>query len=413
MRILVYGINHAPELTGIGKYTGEMVEWLAAQGHEVRVVTAPPYYPAWQVRQDYRADRYQVEKLHGATIYRCPLWVPARPSGLKRMLHLFSFALASLPVMLMQTAWQPQVIFTIEPAFFCAPVALFAGGLTKTPAWLHVQDFEIDAAFDLGLLPSGGRIHRFALAFERFFTRRFQRVSSISSNMVSRSLTKGVPAAHAVLFPNWVDIDAIYPLSGENSLRKELGLTEDKIVVLYSGNMGGKQGLEMLGPLAERFLPDARVHFLFCGDGAFRPQLEQMVQGMTNVSLLPLQPMERLNELLNVADIHLLPQKADAADLVMPSKLTGMLSSGRPVVATAGEGTQVAEVVQGRGIAVPAGDLDAVCGAIQVLVNDTELRHKLGSAARAYAVDYLGREQVLRRFEAELRQLVAEAEYLS
>lgn len=382
------------------------MEWLVAQGHEVRVVTAPPYYPAWRVRQDYRADRYQVENLQGATVYRCPLWVPAQPSGIKRLLHLFSFALTSLPVMLMQTAWQPQVVFTVEPAFFCAPVALFTAGVSKTPAWLHVQDFEIDAAFDLGLLPSGGRIHRFALAFERFFTRRFQRVSSISSNMVKRSLTKGVAAERAVLFPNWVDIEAIYPLTGENSLRKDLGLTEDKIVLLYSGNMGGKQGLEMLGPLAQRFTADSRVHFLFCGDGAFRPRLEQMVAGMTNVSLLPLQPMERLNELLNAADIHLLPQKADAADLVMPSKLTGMLSSGKPVVATAAEGTQVADVVQGRGIAVPAGDLEAVYGAINVLVNDTHLRHRMGAAARAYAEDHLGRKQVLRRFEAELERLI-------
>uniref|UniRef100_E6PZR5 Putative glycosyl transferase n=1 Tax=mine drainage metagenome TaxID=410659 RepID=E6PZR5_9ZZZZ len=387
------------------------MEWLVAQGHDVRVVTAPPYYPAWQVRHDYRSGRYLREHLHGAIVYRCPLWVPAQPRGLKRMLHLFSFALSSLPVMLMQTAWKPQVVFTIEPAFFCAPVALFAARLARAPAWLHVQDFEIDAAFELGILPSGGNIHRFALAFERVFMRQFQRVSSISSSMVRRSLTKGVLPDHAVLFPNWVDIDAIYPLTGENSFRKELGLSEDKVVLLYSGNMGEKQGLDTLGMLAQRFASETRAHFIFCGDGAFRPQLEQMVQGMSNVSLLPLQPFERLNELLNAADIHLLPQKADAADLVMPSKLTGMLSSGKPVLATADEGTQVAKVVQGRGFAVPTGDMDAACEAIHVLVNDTNLRHAMGVEARAYAVDHLGREQVLRRFEDDLKRLVEVPEF--
>ncbi len=408
MRILVYGINHAPELTGIGKYTGEMAEWLAGQGHEVRVVTAPPYYPAWQVCDGYQAGRYKTEQFQGATVYRCPLWVPSQPSGLKRLLHLFSFALTSLPVMLAQTAWRPEVVFTVEPAFFCAPVALFTAGLIGQPAWLHVQDFEIDAAFDLGLLPANGRIHRFALAFEQAFTRRFRRVSSISPNMVRRSLTKGVAPARAVLFPNWVDVDAVHPVRGENAFRKQLGLSPDQVLLLYSGNMGGKQGLEILGPLAQHFAADPRVRFLFCGDGAFRPQLEQIVQGMKNVSLLPLQPVERLNELLNAADIHLLPQKADAADLVMPSKLTGMLSSGRPVIATAAEGTQVAEVVRGRGLAVPAGDRNALYQAVTLLVENREQRLQMGTAARAYAVENLGKEQVLRRFEVELQQLIAE-----
>lgn len=94
MKILVYGINYSPELTGIGKYTGEMVEWLAAQGHEVRVITAPPYYPQWQVGENYSARRYKREE-GAATVWRCPLYVPKQPSTLKRLLHLGSFAVSS------------------------------------------------------------------------------------------------------------------------------------------------------------------------------------------------------------------------------------------------------------------------------------------------------------------------------
>lgn len=94
MKILVYGINYSPELTGIGKYTGEMVEWLAAQGHEVRVITAPPYYPQWQVGENYSAWRYKREE-GAATVWRCPLYVPKQPSTLKRLLHLGSFAVSS------------------------------------------------------------------------------------------------------------------------------------------------------------------------------------------------------------------------------------------------------------------------------------------------------------------------------
>jgi len=405
---LIYGLNYAPELTGIGKYTGEMSSWLASRGHEMRVVTAPPYYPAWSIREDYRGRLYRTEKIAGEpVVYRTPLYVPAKPTGLKRMAHLFSFMLGSLPVMLRQIFWKPEIVFTVEPTFFGAPLALLVAQATDAASWLHVQDFEVDAAFDLGLLPAKGPVHALALGLEEFFTRSFTRVSSISHKMVERALGKGVPSDRTILFPNWVDVDAIrpQPLGASNSFRGELGL-EEKIVILYSGNMGAKQGLELLAPLAEAFENDDRVHFLFCGDGAFRPQLETLVAHRPNVTLLPLQPFARLNDLLNAADIHLLPQRAGAADLVMPSKLTGMLSSGRPVVATADAGTQVAHVVEGCGLVVPAEDALALNAAVRRLIDDESLRRELGEAARVYAVEHLGKEQVLEEFERNLKALV-------
>lgn len=414
MKILIYGLNFTPELTGIGKYTGEMADWLATRGHEVRVVTTPPYYPSWRVRADYRAGAYSVEdaakgEVGRLRVYRCPLWVPRKPTGLTRMLHLMSFALSSLPVALWQAvAWRPDAVFTVEPAFFCAPGALLTARLAGAASWLHVQDFELEAAFDLGLLPTGGYLQRFAKGFEEMFTRLFDRVSSISPNMVARLAVKRVPDERKVLFPNWVDVEAVRPLprGEQNRNRTEWSVGKEKVVLLYSGNMGRKQGLEALAPLARSLASDPRIHFVFCGDGAFRPQLESEVAGLENVTLLPLQPVERLNELLNAADIHLLPQRADAADLVMPSKLTGMLASGRPVVATAAQGTQVAQMVEGLGIAVPSQHVPELREAVLCLVDDSEWRMRLGAAARAYAVEHLGREKVLLRFEEELERVV-------
>lgn len=413
MKILIYGLNYAPELTGIGKYTGEMAAWLAARGHQVRVVAAPPYYPAWSVREDYRSKPYRIEREPGGpTVFRAPLYVPAKPTGVKRVAHLASFLVGSLPVMLRQAFWRPEVVFTVEPTFFCAPLAFTVATATGAASWLHVQDFEVDAAFDLGLLPAKGLTHDVALGLERAFTLGFTRVSSISGKMVERAAAKGVPADRIRLFPNWVDIEAVYPQDPAvgNLFLQKLGL-EGKIVLLYSGNMGAKQGLELLAPLARSFETDPRVHFIFCGDGAFRPLLEASVAGHRNVTLLPLQPFERLNDLLNAASIHLLPQRAGAADLVMPSKLTGMLSSGRPVIATADSGTQVAQVIEGSGpgeacgLVVPAEDNAALHAAVLRLVEDAALCQQLGANARRYAVEHLGRDQVLETFERELQQL--------
>lgn len=424
MRILIYGLNYSPELTGIGKYTGEMAAWLASRGHEVRVVTAPPYYPAWSIREDYRGKLYRIEnarrrKSSEPVVYRTPLYVPEKPTGVGRVAHLCSFMIGSLPVMMRQCFWKPDVVFTVEPTFFGAPVALLVASATGAVSWLHIQDFEIDAAFELGLLPAKGPVHALALGLERLFTRPFTRISTISDKMVERAISKGVSESRVVLFPNWVDIDAVHPQDSTmpNSFRAELNLL-DKIILLYSGNMGAKQGLESLAPLAASFEGDSRVHFVFCGDGAFRPTLESLVRGRGNVTLLPLQPVERLNDLLNAADIHLLLQRAGAADLVMPSRLTGMLASGRPVIATADPDTQVGQIVGGGisskacGLVVPSEEGAALHAAVQQLVAAPSLRTQLGANARCYAVQHLGKQQVLEQFERALQSLVGSSDKL-
>ena len=355
-----------------------MAAWLAAQGHDVRVVTAPPYYPNWKIGAGYSSQEWRRERWQGVDVRRCPLWVPTRPGGVKRLLHLASFAVSSLPVMLRQLLWRPDVVWVVEPALFCAPAALVVARLSGAKAWLHVQDFEVDAAFDLGLL-RGKFLRGVVLGAERWLMRHFDVVSTISQRMQQRLLDKGVAPAQAVLSPNWVDVSAITPggrsfslqagMSAQaaqatghgNSFRTKLGIAPDAVVALYSGNMGGKQGLELLADVAKLCLTraarvQAAVTFVFCGNGAGRADLMERCASLRNVHFLELQPIERLNELLAMADVHLLPQRADAADLVMPSKLTGMLASGRPVLATAHAGTELASVVQGCGVVVPPED---------------------------------------------------------
>jgi colanic acid biosynthesis glycosyl transferase WcaI len=405
VRILIHGINFYPETAGVGKYTGEMAYWLAAAGHEVRVVTAPPSFPQWRVTPGYRAWRYdwqqlpsQPEKLR---VRRCPTWVPRNPDGLKRLLHLASFALSSLPMMLSQVLWRPDLVLLIEPTFCCAPQALLTARLAGATAWLHVQDFEVDAAFEFGDITSS-RGQALAQTFERWLLRKFDRVSAISGQMVSRLLLKGVDRSRCVHFPNWVDTGSICPLPNPSSFRRELGIAENVIVALYSGSMGKKQGLDLLVDAARQLLPRADLRFVFCGDGSYREIFVEKTSGLSNVTILPFQPSERLNDLLNLADIHLLPQRAGAADLVMPSKLTGIFASGRPVLATATPGTELASAVLGRGIVVPPGDLDAFVSALLDLAADTNLRLTLGHAARKYAVTHLNRDEILHRFERSM-----------
>lgn len=411
MRVLLYGINFAPELTGIGKYTGEMAQWLAAAGHEVRVITAPPYYPEWKVQQGYKGTQFTREGWHGVSVWRTPLWVPANPGGLKRLLHLASFAMGSLPALLAQWRWKPDVVWAVEPPLMCAPAAAAFARLRGARSWLHIQDYEVDAAFDLGLI-KGRRLRQWVEAAERWLMRRFDRVSTISGRMVDRALAKGVEPARVVHFPNWVDISGVAPLNHPSPYRTELGLAADAVVALYSGNMGNKQGLEVLAYVARLLKDETGIQFVFGGNGSGRADLEQRCAGLPNVRFLDLQPLERLNDWLGLADIHLLPQRADAADLVMPSKLTGMMASGRPVVATAQAQTDLGRVVAqdaACGLVTTPENAAAMANAIRTLAADAPLRARLGASGRAYAERELSQDGILSRFEAQLLALVQES----
>ena len=416
MKILLYGINFTPELTGIGKYTGEMAAWLAAAGHEVRVVTAPPYYPDWKVWPKYHASRYTHEVWEGVNVWRAPLWVPAKPSGLTRLLHLASFAVSSVPLMLRQVFWRPDLVWVVEPPLFCAPTAICIARLTGARAWLHIQDFEVDAAFELGLL-RGKLARRLVTGLERWIMRRFDRVSTISNNMLALGLAKGVATDKLVLFPNWVDLESIQPLTAPSTYRAQLGLPDDAVIALYAGNMGGKQGLEIMAEAAYLLSqntatvdsPTAQtrcnLHFVFCGNGAGKAELVRLAHGLPNVHFMDLQPLERLNDLLGLADIHLLPQRADAADLVMPSKLTGMLASGRAVIATTNADTELGRALISCGIITPPGDASALAAAIIELASQPERRRAMGVSGRQYADTHLGIDQILQSFDSTVHSL--------
>lgn len=408
MKLLIHGINFAPELTGIGKYTGEMAFWLAEHGVDVRVVTAPPYYPQWKVWGGYSSRRYAVEEHPNLKVIRAPLWVPSKVSGAKRLLHLSSFAASSLPVMLWQAVtWRPDAVFVVEPTFFNAPAALMAARLCGAKAWLHVQDLEVDASLSLGILPKG-RVTDGVLAAERVLMNRFDVVSSISRAMVQRLWDKGVNPARLTRFDNWVDTEAIRPLDKTPPLRAEmaakLGFDENAVIALYSGNMGEKQGLDILLAAARELQGRADVVFVLCGAGAARERLMKAAEGLANVRFTDLVPFERLNELLNTADIHLLPQKPDVEELVMPSKLTGILAAGGALVATAGPDSELAQAVErAGGVLTPPGNAQGFAEAIGFLAEETARRKAMGAAGRGYALQNMGLEAILGDFLSALR----------
>lgn len=412
MKILICSVNFAPEQTGIGKYSGEMAAWLADHGHSVRVVAAPPYYPMWKVDPAFIAPRFRRDRWRGLEVWRAPLWVPKNPRGAARVLHLVSFAITSFPLMLRQVLWRPDLVLVVAPAFVCAPAAWLTARLCGAAAWLHLQDFEIDVAFQMGLL-KGKFLQRVVLRMERWVLHRFDTVSTISARMIELLVKKGVPIERTRYFPNWADIATFGPGATSTRYRTQLGIASNSIVVLFSGTLGGKQGLMIIPSAAELLAVRRDIVFVVCGDGIMKSRLAQAAARLPNVRLLPLQPVERLGELLAMADMHLLPQSPSAADLVLPSKLSGMLASGRPVIATCRPGTEIEAVVTNCGLVVPPNDSQALAEAVKKLADDPATRRELGRKARVFAEANFERDAVLGRIfgpiEAEESPLANDA----
>lgn len=407
MRILILGINHAPEPVGIGPYTAGAVAALAAAGHEVQLVTAKPYYPGWALAPGCSRTLYRRETRGRTKIWRCPLYVPGQPSGTRRVAHHLSFALAALPPMLAAAArFRPHLVLTVAPSLLSVPVAKLAARIAGAPLWIHVQDFEVEAAFATGLLEGAGPLARLARTFEAMALRSAHIVSSISPQMCRRLEQKGVPAERVVEFRNWAELDTITPLGVPSGYRSEWGLG-NRHVALYSGNIANKQGIEILVEAAHRLAHREDIVFVICGEGPNRAWLEARAAALTNIQFHPLQPAERLGALLGLASVHLLPQSAGAADLVLPSKLANMLASGRPVVATAAAGSGLARQVEGCGLVTPPGDPAAMAEAIATLIDDGPRSEAMGVAARRQAEARWSRPAILDGFVAQVEAVAA------
>lgn len=388
-RVLIVGLNYAPEPVGIGPYTQGLAQALVEAGADVTAVVAKPYYPQWRVYDAYDGGGWQYEMDGAVQVTRCPIYVPAEPGGLKRIVHLASFMVSALFPALraaLRRDAQPDVVFTVAPALLGVPTGWLAAKLAGAKLWIHVQDFEVEAALATGLMSGTGLAARLARWTENRLLRLGDRVSTISPQMCAKLIDKGVAPERVFEMRNWSDARFAPDPDGAAAIRREWELT-DKVVALYSGNIARKQGIEILVEAARLLANRSDIALVICGEGPNRAELERLAAGLGNVQLHDLQPAERMGAMLTMADLHLLPQIAGAADLVLPSKLTNMLASGRPVVATTEPRTGLYAEVDGCGAITPPGDAAALADAIAALADDPVRREKLGRMAAQRAAE--------------------------
>lgn len=405
MKLLILGLNHAPEPVGIGPYTTGLAQGLARRGHDVHVLAGKPYYPQWQPYPGQPRGRTTTRE-DAVAITRVPHYIPRQPSGARRIAHHLSFAASVTgPALSAAARMRPDLVFTIAPSLLSVPVAALAARRAKAPLWLHVQDFEVEAAFATGLLDEKSATARLGRSVENRILGMADFASSISPQMCERLAAKGFGAHQLYQLRNWSNAAFDFATANSSDYRREWGLGDRK-VALYSGNIANKQGLEIVIEAARQLQHRRDLAFVICGEGPNRERLQALAAGLDTIQFHDLQPAARMADFLSLASVHLLPQIVGAADLVLPSKLTNMLASGRPVVATAAPGTGLFNEVEGCGINSAPGDATAMAGAIARLLDDPALAATLGAAAQRRATERWSQDAIIDAMEQRMTSWV-------
>jgi colanic acid biosynthesis glycosyl transferase WcaI len=413
MRVSIYSYNYAPEPTGIPYFNTSMAERLARRtGWSVTVHTGIPHYPWWRVPDEYINKDYSGGKAdemrNGVKVERVAHYVPSNPvTGTKRIRLDARYVWAVL-CRSFHARVRPNIIIMVAPPFLGGLLGLFLGWRWRVPVVYHVQDLQIDVALDLGMI--NRRIGSLLLTIERIILSHVDLLTSVSDGMLRRLARKVTGKQIPVSFPNRAEVESIRPHIGENRFRREWGIPDGEVLVLYSGNLGRKQGLEILIQAFSLLVDRARIHGVIAGAGAEVEALHDHVReaGISRLKIVPLVSAEDLPEFLSVADIHCIPQRRIVADLVMPSKLLNIMAVAKAVVATADPGTELHRVISKAGCglcATPESPVDLAI-AIGHLADNRGLRERLGCAGRSYVESHLSIDHILNAFAEHLDGLV-------
>jgi colanic acid biosynthesis glycosyl transferase WcaI len=408
MRILVLSVNYWPEQTGIGVLTTWRCEYLASQGHEVTVCTTFPYYPEWRVSEPYQGSWWRRESHNGVNILRSWSWIPKHVTSAKRIAFEATFLIGNLIAAL--SSRKPDLLVVESPPLGLALTAGFLKTLWRIPFVYDVMDLQPDAAADLGMLRDGAMM-RALYRLEKFAYDKAALVSTLTEGMRRRILEKSIAPDKVTLFPARAD-SGLFELKREidgQSFRRTHGL-ENKFVVLYTGNMGVKQGLDVILSAAQLSQDRREIVYLFAGDGAVRRDIEERaaVMRLGNVMFLPVQQREQLFQMLAAVDLCLITQQRTVADIVFPSKTATFMAAGCPVIASVNPQSAVASILEqsGGGLVVTPEEAVPLLEAITTLQADDQRRSEMSEAGRRFAREHWDENVILPKMESELLELV-------
>jgi colanic acid biosynthesis glycosyl transferase WcaI len=407
LRILVVILQYPPDVNSTGLLMEQVCRGLRALGHDLSVITTFPHYEKFRVWDEYRGKLLERSRHEGIDVLR--LYVHARGEKQRmwnRLLSYLSFnVLATLAGVLSRRRY--DVILCTNGGFFSGITAAAIATTKRIPFVLNVQDLYPDVPVMTGQLREGRAVAMLRL-LERFMYRAAAHIAVISPAFERNLLAKHVPAHKISVVPNFVDTDFIRPLPRENAFSERHGLA-GKFVVMHAGNVGYVYDLDTLLDAAALLKDEREIEFVVVGDGVMKPHLEARActLGLENVRFLPFQPLAELPWLRATADVQVSLYKHGSAGNSMPSKVYEIMASGRPLLASAEEGSDVAGLVEATqcGLCVAPERADLLAAAVLRLYREPSLGQEMGARGRAHAERSYAAGVVIAQYEALLRQV--------
>jgi colanic acid biosynthesis glycosyl transferase WcaI len=403
MRILVLSIHYWPERSGIGAMLTGRCEYLASIGHEITVCTGMPYYPEWRTYRGYDRKLFLREEHNGVTILRSWKWVPKKVTSAKRVVLEASFLASSLLRAI--SSGKPDLLLVVSPPLGLGLSAVFLSRWWKIPYVFDAQDLQPDAAADLGMLPRP--LLPVLYRLEAMAYRNASLISTVSEGMRQRILGKGISVDKVVVVPPHADnrVFGVGNVVEGHEFRRKHSL-EGKFMVLHTGNMGVKQGLDVMLDAALQLKEQRDFVFVLAGDGVMKPHLEGRAAALdlANVRFLPLQGPGELLQMLAATDMALIVQQLTVSDIVFPSKAVTLLSAARPVAASVSADSEIGRVIcqSGGGVVTEPENVGALAAAIKGFFDHPEKRLAMGESGRQYALQNWDETRVLSDFEGHL-----------
>ncbi|MBJ31388.1 MAG: glycosyltransferase WbuB [Acidimicrobiaceae bacterium] len=391
MRLLVLTPHLRPDTAPTGEVVSAIVDGLVGRGHDVHVVTSLPWYRDHRIADGWRGRLVHRGRYGEATVTRVHPF-PTDKGGAERS-NLMGRALGFLGLTGLATLAGALTRGPFDGVVAVSPPLSFglAGWLLacrhRCPLVFNVQDVFPDVAVEVGALRSPRAI-RFFRWLERATYRRSDAVTVLSEDLAENVRSKAGSGDRPLVqvVPNFADVEAIRPLDRATGYRMELGLG-DRTVVMYAGNLGHSQSLDLVVEAARRHRDRDDIVYVVNGGGIRFDDLVEAAGDLSNLVVVGYQPIERVPEVLATGDVHLVPLRAGLAASSVPSKTYSVLAAGRPVVASIDEGSEVARVIDeaGAGLSVPPDDVDALVAAIERLVGDPAGRRAMGERGRRWA----------------------------
>lgn len=396
--ITFIGLNYAPEDTAIGLYSTQWVEYLTERGFKVSVITAFPYYPQWEIYEEYRSKKtFLKEENNDIKIYRYKQYVPKSPTFIKRIIHLLDFTFGSL--FNLYKLKKCDLVISVVPFTSSVFLGYIQKRRFKSKLWVHVQDFEFDAALQTGL--SSNKKLTFSLLFklEKWLFSKSDIVSTISQSMLNKLKQK--TKSELFYLPNWIDSKIIDPKAHKTHRYLDL----KKFKILYSGNIGNKQDWETFVQFCKD-LEKEKVHITVIGNGTKKEWLLDQINNMGNVTYFPPVPYDELSDLLCSADLHLLFQKPNVIHTVMPSKVLGMMASSKPSIIIGNKESEVKTIIEASkgGLYFTEYNEEVIKELKNLLRNRNDLI-EMGNNARKYVIQKFSMSTILSSMEEKLRDI--------